>query len=82
MNYLEELRVRLDENDIPWEIVQDHYVRILTNIGYFTLTLCSAVGDDVDELVQTCRAYAKVWIYSVEPLAVSGKLMMRFAWVK
>ncbi|YP_010844010.1 hypothetical protein PP427_gp154 [Salmonella phage KM16] len=82
MNYLEELCKSLDEAGMPYEVVQDPRVQILTNIGYFTQPLTSIVDEEVADLLCTCCEYTKVWIYSVEPLAVSGKLMMRFAWVK
>ncbi|ANA49471.1 hypothetical protein BI049_gp117 [Salmonella phage vB_SnwM_CGG4-1] len=81
MNKLEELVNYLEVEKIEHLVINDPKAVVLTNTGHITLPLTSVVVHDTGELVDLCRKYTKTWIYSVEPLAASGMLMMRYSWV-
>lgn len=78
---IDDLKNALVLNDVKFSITNKPFATVSTPFGYVRIEMKSYVADTIEQLVEQCKQYPKVWIYSVEQLAASGKMMLRYTWV-
>ena len=81
MTYLEEIMEYANHVGIKIRVLPKLDSVIITSWAVIPAVLTSVVRDSVPELLEECNKHSISYVYNIEELAASGKLMMRFEWV-